>query len=172
MGKTAPMLFAHWRRNDQLGQFLTNRFLTGKTKGALGSRVKLEDAAICAHGDDAIQRVIEDAAIQHFELFAEDMLGLSQPGIGFHLERAVAAPFRSRNEQVPSREPNGAAARMVAERLIAAARRFFVKDCAHSFLVKAKAKAVFLRKLRDLGLAFGIVKRPKTAQVSLVHGTV
>jgi hypothetical protein len=79
MRQPAAVLLAHAWRNDQFGQFFANSFLSTKTKHALGGRVKFEDSTICVHGNDAIERGIENAAIQHFELIARDRFAVFGP---------------------------------------------------------------------------------------------
>ena len=78
------MLLAHAHWNDQFGQLFANSFLPPKTKHALGGRIKFEDPTLCVHGDDAIERGIKNAAIQHFEFVARDSFAASDPFFGFH----------------------------------------------------------------------------------------
>src|SRR6266480_5256042 len=89
MCQAVAVLLAHARWNNQLGEFFADSFLTAKTKYALGGGIELKEAAICVHGDDAIERGIENAAIQHFELIARDSLTVWCPWFGFHQERAA-----------------------------------------------------------------------------------
>ena len=89
MRQSAAVLIAHARGNDQFGQFFADSFLPAKTKYALGSGIKFKDPTICAHGDDAIERGIENAAIQHFELIARESFAVLGRGFGFHHERAA-----------------------------------------------------------------------------------
>src|ERR1700694_6027004 len=89
MRQPAAVLLAHAWRNDQFGQFFANSFLSAKTKHALGGWVKFEDPTICVHGNDAIERGIENAAIQHFELIARDRFAVLGRWFGSHQERAA-----------------------------------------------------------------------------------
>src|SRR5205085_4975184 len=65
-------------------------FLPAKTKHALGGGIEFKDASVCVHGDDAIKRGIENAAIQHFELLDRGGFAVSGPWFGFHQERAAS----------------------------------------------------------------------------------
>src|ERR1700719_319072 len=96
MRQATAMLLAHARGNDYLGEFFADGFLSTKTKNALRGRIKLEDAPVCAHGNDAIERGIEDAAIQHFDLIARDSFAVSDPFFGFHRERSSSDARRTR----------------------------------------------------------------------------
>src|SRR5205085_3282686 len=87
MGQAAAMLLTHSRRNDQFGEFFSYRFSASKAEGAFGGGIKFHNAPIRIHRDDAIERVIENAAIQHFELIARDTVAVSPGFFGFHLER-------------------------------------------------------------------------------------
>ena len=94
MRQAAAMLLAHARRNDQLGEFFANGLGPTKTKNALGGRIKLEDAAVCAHGNDAIERGIANAAIQHFEVVARDSFAVFGPSVWISSEaRLKRRPF-------------------------------------------------------------------------------
>src|SRR5260370_7041367 len=96
MRQAGAMLLAHARRNDQLGEFFADGLGSAKTKSSLGSRIKLEDAPVSAHGNDAIERRIENAAIQHFELGARDSFTVWGPLFGFHRSAPHAPPCRAR----------------------------------------------------------------------------
>src|SRR5205823_885035 len=70
MSQPAAMLLSHARWNNQFGQFFPNCFRARKSENPLGGGIEFEDTTVRAHGDDAIERVIEKAAIEHFELIA------------------------------------------------------------------------------------------------------
>ena len=79
------MLVAQVRGNDEVGELFTDRFLTGKTENVFSCRIKFKDPAVRVHDDDTIERIIENAAIQHFELVTSDRIPVSPGFFGFHL---------------------------------------------------------------------------------------
>ena len=66
MPQALAVAFPQRSRNNELGQFFSDRFLAGVTEDALCGGIEFQDTPAGVHHDDAIQRRVEDRAIEAF----------------------------------------------------------------------------------------------------------
>ncbi len=67
MGQALAMTFAQLRRNDERGQFTTDRLAARVTEGPLGRGVPFLDDAARVHRNDAVESRLENRAVQFRE---------------------------------------------------------------------------------------------------------